>query len=75
MKVQLAVVQMVSSDVVADNLARAGSLLEQAAAGGAELVLLPENFALMGRDEKAKLAIMERDGDGPIQSWLAAQAQ
>ncbi len=43
--------------------------------GGAQLVLLPENFALMGRDEKAKLAIMEMDGDGPIQSWLAAQAQ
>ncbi|MBU2733100.1 carbon-nitrogen hydrolase family protein [Acidithiobacillus ferridurans] len=75
MKVRVAVVQMVSSDVVADNLARAGSLLGQAAAGGAELALLPENFALMGRDEKAKLAIMEKDGDGPIQSWLAAQAQ
>ncbi len=75
MNAQVAVVQMVSSDVLADNLAHAGSLLAQAAAGGAQLALLPENFALMGRDEKAKLAIMEMDGDGPIQSWLAAQAQ
>ena len=75
MKAQVAVVQMVSSDVLADNLAHAGDLLEQAAAGGAQLVLLPENFALMGHDEKAKLAVMEMDGDGQIQSWLAAQAQ
>ena len=75
MKIQVAVVQMVSSEVLADNLAHAESLLAQAAMGGAQLVLLPENFALMGRDEKAKLAIMEMDGDGPIQSWLAAQAQ
>lgn len=75
MKAQVAVVQMVSSDVLADNLAHAGDLLEQAAAGGAQLALLPENFALMGHDEKAKLAVMEMDGDGPIQSWLAAQAQ
>ncbi len=75
MNAQVAVVQMVSSDVLADNLAHAGSLLAQAAAGGAQLALLPENFALMGRNEKAKLAIMEMDGDGPIQSWLAAQAQ
>ncbi len=75
MKIQVAVVQMVSSEVLADNLAHAESLLAQAAMGGAQLVLLPENFALMGRDEKAKLAIMEMDGDGSIQSWLAAQAQ
>ncbi|MHB1581378.1 MAG: carbon-nitrogen hydrolase family protein [Acidithiobacillus sp.] len=75
MKAQVAVVQMVSSDVLADNLAHAGDLLEQAAAGGAQLALLPENFALMGHDEKAKLAVMEMDGDGQIQSWLAAQAQ
>lgn len=75
MNAQVAVVQMVSSDVLADNLARAGSLLAQAAAGGAQLALLPENFALMGRDEKAKLAITEVNGDGPIQSWLATQAR
>ncbi|MCK9189701.1 carbon-nitrogen hydrolase family protein [Acidithiobacillus sp.] len=75
MNAQVAVVQMVSSDVLADNLARAGSLLAQASAEGAQLALLPENFALMGRDEKAKLAIMEVDGDGPIQSWMAMQAQ
>ncbi|WP_278667179.1 hypothetical protein [Acidithiobacillus ferriphilus] len=34
MKVQVAVVQMVSSEVLADNLAHAESLLAQAAMGG-----------------------------------------
>ena len=38
-------VQMVSSDHVGDNLAKARTLVREAAARGAQLVLLPENFA------------------------------
>ncbi|MBN8429440.1 carbon-nitrogen hydrolase family protein [Microbulbifer salipaludis] len=41
----VAAVQMVSSDCVADNLARAHALLKEAAAAGAQLALLPEYFA------------------------------
>jgi len=71
----VAVVQMVATAEVAENLAAAALLLDRAAAQGARLVLLPENFALMGRRETDKLAIMEADGEGPIQDWLAAQAR
>jgi nitrilase len=71
----VAVVQMVATAEVAGNLAAAALLLDRAAAQGARLVLLPENFALMGRRETDKLAIMEADGEGPIQDWLAAQAR
>ncbi|MHB1705850.1 MAG: nitrilase-related carbon-nitrogen hydrolase, partial [Acidithiobacillus sp.] len=71
----VAVVQMVATAEVAENLAAAVLLLDRAAAQGARLVLLPENFALMGRQETDKLAIMEADGEGPIQDWLAAQAR
>ncbi|GAA5525518.1 deaminated glutathione amidase [Microbulbifer aestuariivivens] len=47
-------IQMVSGDSVAHNLARARALLQQAAAGGAQLALLPENFAhLSGRGSYA----------------------
>ncbi len=45
----LAVIQMVSQSDVLANLAQARRLLEDAAAGGAQLVVLPENFAAMGR--------------------------
>ena len=43
-------------------------------AQGAQLAVLPEWFCLMGRAERDKLAIRERDGDGPIQSFLARTA-
>jgi len=46
-----------------------------AADRGAELVLLPENFGLMGLHARDKLAVQERDGDGPQQAFLATMAQ
>ena len=47
----LAVIQMVSQSDVLANLAQARRLLEQAAERGAQLAVLPENFAAMGRRE------------------------
>lgn len=72
---RLAAIQMVSGDSVAANLDSADQLIAEAAKAGAELVALPENFALVGRDDAAKLAIAESDGDGPIQSFLAERAR
>lgn len=72
---KLAAIQMNSGPEVAPNLARAGLLLEQAAAEGAALAALPENFALMGLREADKLAVAEREGAGPIQDFLRATAQ
>jgi nitrilase len=54
-----AVIQMVSQDDVLANLQRAGALLEQAAAGGARLAVLPENFAAMGRRDAAAIGRAE----------------
>lgn len=72
---KVAAIQMCSTDRRDDNLATAARLLEQAAAAGARLAVLPENFALMGRQEKDKLAIAEPAGSGPIQDFLAATAR
>ncbi len=71
----LAAVQMVSGADVEANLQQAGRLIAQAADAGARLVVLPENFALMGHREEDKLAHAEREGDGPLQTFLAQQAE
>lgn len=70
----LVALQMVSGPEVAANLATAAELLAKAADRGAQLAVLPENFALMGRRESDKLAVQEAEGDGLIQTFLAEQA-
>ncbi|VVO25215.1 carbon-nitrogen hydrolase family protein [Pseudomonas fluorescens] len=71
----LAVIQMVSQSDVLANLAQARRLLEQAAAGGARLAVLPENFAAMGRRDVADLGRAEALGEGPILPWLKQAAR
>lgn len=72
---KIAAVQMVSTPSVDENLDRARALIAEAAAGGAELVALPEYFCLMGRRDIDKLDVAEDDGHGPIQAMLAETAR
>ncbi len=72
---RIAAVQMASGSNVNANLLEAGRLIKQAAEGGAGLVVLPENFALMGMKEQDKVKIREQDGSGQLQEFLAEQAQ
>ncbi|MET0312350.1 MAG: carbon-nitrogen hydrolase family protein [Burkholderiaceae bacterium] len=72
---KVAALQMVSTPGVEENLAAARRLLAGAAAGGAELAVLPEYFCVMGRTESDKLALREAAGVGPIQQFLAASAK
>ncbi|MGC5702422.1 carbon-nitrogen hydrolase family protein [Pseudomonas sp. NFXW11] len=71
----LAVIQMVSQSDIPANLAQARRLLEQAAAGGARLAVLPENFAAMGRRDMAAIGRAEALGEGPILPWLKQTAR
>ena len=72
---KIAAIQMVSSAVVAENLATAGQLIDQAADAGARLVSLPEYFCQIGLHETDKYAIAEPLGAGPVQDFLAAKAR
>ena len=74
-KAKLAAIQMASSPNVSGNLLEAGRLIETAATQGAKLVVLPENFALMGLSETDKLDIAETEGQGPIQEFLSKTAE
>jgi deaminated glutathione amidase len=68
---KVAAIQMVSNTSIARNLLAAGALLEEAAAGGAELAVLPEYFCIMGLADTDKLAFVETPGHGAIQDFLA----
>jgi predicted amidohydrolase len=76
---RVAVVQLNSQDDLARNLARVKHWVAEAAAAGARLVTLPENFAFMGEEAvKREIAEPVRDkggaGYGPIVSALAEAA-
>ncbi|KVE39860.1 carbon-nitrogen hydrolase family protein [Burkholderia sp. TSV86] len=72
---RVAALQMVSTPDPARNQADAGRLIASAAAAGAQLVLLPEYFCLMGMRDTDKLAHAEPYGDGPLQRFLADAAR
>jgi predicted amidohydrolase len=74
-RTRIAAIQMVSGPEVAANLAAAERLIAAAAAAGARLAALPENFYLIGRDERDKVAVREAEGKGPIQQFLSEVSQ
>ena len=72
---RVAAIQMASGPNVQANLQEAGRLIELAAATGARIIALPEYFAIMGMKDTDKVAAREKDGDGPIQNFLANEAR
>ena len=81
---KVAAIQMVSTGEVQENLRMAGDLLDQAAAQGAELAVLPEYFCLIGQSDGDKLAIQEpfaappdmpNAQNQPIQTFLSGKAR
>lgn len=72
---RVAAIQMASGPSVSANLLEAEALIRLAVSRGAQLVLLPEYFALMGYKETDKVQQREVDGQGPIQDFLSRQAK
>jgi predicted amidohydrolase len=69
-----ACIQMASGPNIGANLLEAERLIEEAVSQQARLVVLPENFALMGKTEQDKVKHREEAGNGPVQTFLAEQA-
>jgi len=72
---KVAAIQMVSTPELQQNFDAAARLVAQAAGQGAQLVLLPEYWPIMGRHERDKLSHAEADGSGPIQELMGALAR
>ncbi|HMG22264.1 MAG TPA: carbon-nitrogen hydrolase family protein [Kofleriaceae bacterium] len=74
-QLRVGAVQLCSSNDLTANLARCGELTAQAAAEGAQLVVLPECFSFLGRGEGEKLGRAETFDDpaaapGPVLAAL-----
>ena len=72
---RVAAVQTVSGGDVAANLAQAEPLVAAAAGQGAQLIVLPEYFGILGAHATDKLAVREEEGAGPQQAWLSRMAR
>lgn len=71
---KVAAIQMASGPNVQANLAEAEKFIKIAVQQEAELVVLPENFAIMGMNETDKVGVAEAYGQGMIQDFLKTQA-
>ena len=71
---KVAAIQMASGPNVKANLAEAEKLINIAVQQEAELIVLPENFAIMGMNETDKVKIAEQYGSGLLQDFLKEQA-
>ena len=73
--VRIAAIQMASSPQVSSNLIEAERLIGVAASQGAQLVVLPEYFCIMGTKDTDKVKAREQLGHGPIQAFLSRMAR
>lgn len=72
---KIAAIQLCSSHIVDENLALAARLIAQAVLCGAQLIVLPEMFSIMGKNPTDKVAVKEAFGVGRIQDFLSEQAR
>lgn len=73
-KHKVAAIQMASGPNINANLLEVEKIVADAVEAGAELIVLPENFAFMGESDQDNLKFREEPGDGPLQSFLSQLA-
>ncbi|KOR33354.1 acyltransferase [Achromatium sp. WMS3] len=74
-KPKIAAIQMASGPHTAANLIETERLVTECVDAGAHLVILPENFSFMGKQERDLVALSETYGSGPLQDFLANLAR
>ena len=72
--INVAAIQLKPASSLEDNLTNVAALLSVAAAAGAQLAVLPENFAHYGQKDFTAIGLQESTDDGPVRQFLADQA-
>ena len=70
MLTKIAAIQMASGPQIKANLMEATRLIREAAKKGAQMIVLPESFALMAMDESENIDLAEEQDNGYIQSAI-----
>ncbi len=71
---RVAALQMASGSIIQGNLQQAEKLIAKAVDDGAELIVLPENFGMIGAQQEDVIEFSEQPGSGPLQDFLAEQS-
>ena len=72
---KIACVQIASGPKIKANLLEVSKYISEAKNKGANIVLLPENFAVMVKDDIMYLDYQEKFGDGIIQNFISDEAK
>ncbi|MDH5765759.1 MAG: carbon-nitrogen hydrolase family protein [Gammaproteobacteria bacterium] len=72
---KVAAIQMASGPNIQSNFDNATKLIIEAVKKDAQLIVLPENFALMAMTEDERVSHAEEPGHGVMQNFLASQAK
>ena len=70
----VAAIQLKPAGSIDENLANAAALLSEAAAAGAQLAVLPENFAHYGQSDFLAIGRAESEDNGLVRQFLSQQA-
>ena len=73
--INVAAIQLKPASSLEDNLTNVAALLSVAAAAGAQLAVLPENFAHYGQKDFTAIGLQESTDDGPVRQFLSDQAR
>jgi len=73
--IKVAAVQMVSTPLPEENKQIAARCIHESAQQGANLVLLPEYWAILGQHDTDKLTHAETLGNGPLQEFMSTMAR
>jgi len=68
---KVASIQLATGTNISANLLEVEKLATAAANDGANLIVLPENFAFMGMTCRDMTSLREADGEGPLQNFLS----
>jgi len=71
---RMAAIQLASGSLISANLQEAEKQISHAVGDGAEWIVLPENFGMIGARQEDVIEFREQLGAGPLQDFLAEQS-